>query len=95
MTQDRRRAKHVELFLLDGRVADASKRVREMSSVLAEMPRQRMFHVMLLRKGERISPDELRQNLTLIDEASLFLLPLESEKSPSALLRGLFARVVP
>ena len=66
-----------------------------MCRVLSEMPRPRTFHVMLLRKGERIAPDELRQNLALIDEASLFLLPLESSKPPAALLRGLFARVVP
>ena len=46
-------------------------------------------------KGERVSPDELRGNLTLIDDASLFLLPLESDKSPAALLRGLFSRIVP
>ena len=66
-----------------------------MCEVLAEVPRARTFHVVLLRKGERISPDELRENLSLIDEASLFLLPLESGKEPAALLRGLFSRILP
>jgi hypothetical protein len=51
--------------------------------------------VVLLRKGERISPEELKRNLSLIDEASLFLLPLDSGKAPSALLRSLLFRVVP
>jgi hypothetical protein len=83
------------LFLLNGRVSAAARRVDEMCRVLSEMPRPRTFHVMLLSKGQRISPEELRENLTLIDEASLFLLPLESDKPPAALLRGLFARVVP
>lgn len=83
------------LFLLNGRVADAAERVADMCEVLSQMPRPRTFHVMLLRKGERVSPDELRENLTLIDDASLFLLPLESDKSPAALLRGLFSRIVP
>ena len=36
-----------------------------------------------------------RDNLAMIDEASTFLLPLESDKSPAALLRGLFSRIVP
>jgi hypothetical protein len=50
---------------------------------------------MLLRKGERALPDELRDNLSLIDEASLFLVPLESGKEPSEILRSLLARVMP
>jgi CheY-like chemotaxis protein len=83
------------LFLLGGRMADAADRVSEMCEVLAEMPRARTFHVALLRKSERISPEELRENLSLIDEASLFLLPVESTKPPADLLRGLFSRIVP
>ena len=83
------------LFLLSGRMAGAAARVAPMCELLSEMPRARTFHVALLRKGERISPDELRENLTLIDEASLFLLPVESAKSPIGLLRGLFSRIVP
>ena len=66
-----------------------------MTEVLADLPRARTFHVAMLRKGERISPEELRENLALIDEASLFLLPVESDKPPVALLRGLFSRIVP
>ena len=49
----------------------------------------------MLAAGERLSPDELRDNLSLIDDASLFLLPIEPDKDPSSLLRSLFARIVP
>jgi hypothetical protein len=83
------------LFLLNGPVADATERFGPMLEALTERPRARTFHVVMLRKGERISPDELRENLKLMDEASLFLLPAESGKPPAALLRGLFARIVP
>jgi hypothetical protein len=83
------------LFLLNGPVGTAADTLASMCEALAEMPRARTFHVVLLRKGERISPDELRENLSLIDEASLFLLPLESGKEPAALLRGLFSRILP
>jgi CheY-like chemotaxis protein len=83
------------LFLLSGRVGEAAERVSAMSEAIQSLPRARIFHVVMLGKGERISPDELRENLSLIDEASLFLLPLESSKQPAALLRGLFSRIVP
>jgi len=83
------------LFLLNGAVGEASEKVRKTCRALADLPRARTFHVILLRKGERISPDELRENLSLLDEASLFLLPLESGKEPTALMRGLFSRIVP
>ncbi len=83
------------LFLLSGGVGEAAERVKRVADTLRELPRSRIFHVVLLHKDQRISPDELRENLSLIDEASLFLLPLESDREPAALLRSLFARVVP
>jgi CheY-like chemotaxis protein len=83
------------LFLLSGPVSQASEQLEAVTGMLGKLPRQRTLHVMMLPKGERISPDELRDGLSLIDEASLFLLPLESSKEPAALLRSLFARVVP
>ena len=51
--------------------------------------------MVLLRKGERTSPDELREHLSLLDEASLFLVPVESPKSAVALLTDMFGRVLP
>ncbi len=83
------------LFLLNGPVGAAAEALAPMCELLGQIPRARTFHVVLLRKGERISPDELRANLSLIDEASLFLLPLESGKEPTPLLRGLFSRILP
>ncbi|MCZ6463368.1 MAG: DUF4388 domain-containing protein [Proteobacteria bacterium] len=83
------------LFLLSGSIGEAAEKVRPVSDALRNLPRARIFHLVMLAKGERISPDELRENLSLIDEASLFLLPLDSGKEPAALLRNLFARVVP
>ena len=50
---------------------------------------------MMLSAGDRLSPDDLRDNLSLIDDASLFLLPIDEDKDPSSVLRSLFARIVP
>jgi hypothetical protein len=83
------------LFLLSGSVGSSADALAPMCAALAELPRARTFHVIVLRKGERISADELRENLSLIDEASMFLLPLESRKEPVQLMRGLLARIVP
>ena len=83
------------LFLISGAVAEAATRLQAIADSLRDLPRARIFHVVLLHKDQRISPEELRENLALIDEASLFLLPLESGKDPAALLRSLFARLVP
>ncbi|MDH4017539.1 MAG: hypothetical protein OEV20_09375, partial [Actinomycetota bacterium] len=83
------------LFLLTGSLAEANARVEPAAEVLKRRPRARTFHVALLGKDERLAPDELRENLSLLDEASLFLLPIESGKSPISLLRSLFARVMP
>lgn len=83
------------LFLLSGSVSSSADALAPMCARLADLPRAKTFHVIVLRKGERISTDELRENLSLIDEASMFLLPLESRKEPAQLMRGLFSRVVP
>jgi len=83
------------LFLLDAPVGEAARRVESVSEALGRLPRARTFHVVLLGPDQRIGPEELRENLALIDEASLFLLPIRSDKDPSVLLRSLFARVMP
>jgi len=82
------------LVLLGSSIREASARVNALAGRLGHLPRTRTFYVVLLRKGERISPDEVRENLALIDEASLFLLPMESGRHPAVLLRSLFARVL-
>jgi hypothetical protein len=83
------------LFLLGPPVGEAAQQVQSVAESLGRLPRARTFHVVLLGPDQRIGPDELRENLALIDEASLFLLPIRSEKDPSVLLRSLFARVMP
>lgn len=83
------------IFLLDARVGISATGLSGISGVLGGVPNSRTFHVVMLSDGERLSPDDLRQNLSLIDEASLFLLPIDEDKDPSSLLRSLFARIVP
>ena len=59
------------------------------------MPGARLFHVMLLRKGERLGPQDVQAKMSLLEESSLFLLPLEGGKDPVPLLRTMLGRVVP
>ena len=83
------------IFLLGSRVGASAAGLAPVSSALSARPSARTFHVVMLAEGERLSPDELRNNLSLIDDASLFLLPIEHDKDPSSVLRSLFARIVP
>jgi len=83
------------VFLMAGAIGPASERIRPMAEALRALPRARMFHVVLVRKGERSLAEDLRENTRLFDEVPLFLLPLERDKEPLVLLRGLFSRVLP
>jgi len=83
------------VFLMAGAIGPAATRLRPVAEALRGLPRARMFHVVLVRKGERSLADDLRENTRLFDEVPLFLLPLERDKEPLALLRGLFSRVLP
>ena len=83
------------IFLLDARVGASAAGLAPIGAALGAENSARAFYVVLLSPGERLSPDELRDNLSLIDDASLFLLPMEPGKDPSSLLRSLFARIVP
>jgi hypothetical protein len=83
------------IFLLDAQVSASAAGLASIGLSLSTHRAARTFHVVMLAPGERLSPDELRDNLSLIDDASLFLLPLEPGKDPSSLLRSLFARIVP
>ncbi len=83
------------LFLLAGNVRQAAVSLDGPASALRTLPRARSFHVMLLRKDERSAPEEIQENLSLLDDSSLFLVPLESGRDPRALLRALFARILP
>jgi CheY-like chemotaxis protein len=83
------------IFLLDAGMGGSASELVEVSAALGRQPGARTFHVVMLGEGERVSPDELRANLALLDSASLFLLPMDLRKDPSSLLRSLFARIVP
>ena len=83
------------IFLLDAHVGASSAELSPIGDALGHRSNTRTFHVVMLSGGERLSPDEIRDNLTLLDDASLFLLPFEPDKDPSSLLRSLFARIVP
>ena len=80
------------LVLADAKGEAAFEPIR---SLLRRTPRARIFHLLLLRKGERLGPEKLQGKLGLLDDASLFLVPLESGKDPVALLRTMLARVLP
>jgi CheY-like chemotaxis protein len=83
------------LFLLSGSVGQAASNVQPMNDALRRLPRSRIFNLYLFHKDEPISASELGENISLIDEASLFMLPLEGGKPPLALIRSVFSRVVP
>jgi hypothetical protein len=83
------------LLLLTSPLAEATRRLQPVCAALRSLPRARLFHLLLREESDRAWPEELRENVGLLDEASLFLLPVETAKDPAALLRGLLARVVP
>jgi len=83
------------LLLLSGAVGPAVASVRAVAEVLGALPHARMFHLLLLEKGERVSPEDLRQNLSIVDDGSLFLIPLESPEKAGVLLREMFGRILP
>jgi hypothetical protein len=78
------------IFLLGSKVGASAAGLAQVSASLAARP----FHVVMLGEGGRLSPDDLRKNLSLMDDASPFLLPIEPEKDLSSVIRSLFARIV-
>lgn len=83
------------LFLLSGPASRAVEAVRPTLEALRRLPRARTFSLLLLEKGERVVPEEVRENLSLLDQGSLFLIPLESFEKSSSLLREMLQRVLP
>ncbi len=83
------------LFLLSGPASRAVEAVRPTLEALRRLPRARTFSLLLLEKGERMVPEEVRENLSLLDQGSLFLIPLESFEKSSSLLREMLQRVLP
>ena len=83
------------LILLDASVAESARKVAAIADTLTSRPGARNFNVVLLGGGERVAPAELQENLALIDQASLFLLPVEADRDCRSLLQSLFSRIVP
>jgi len=83
------------LLLLSGAVGPAVASVRSVAQALGALPHARIFHLLLLEKGDRVSPEDLRQNLSIVDDGSLFLIPLESPEKAGVLLREMFGRILP
>lgn len=83
------------LFLLAGPASRAVESVRPTLTALRRIPRARIFSLLLLEKGERVVPEELRENFALLDQGSLFLIPLESSEKSGMLLREMLQRVLP
>lgn len=83
------------LFLHGGVAATA---LRDSDAKLARVlgeSRMNELHVVLVSRKDKVNPDELGDNLSLLDDASMFLIPLEGAKEPTVILRSLFSRVVP
>jgi CheY-like chemotaxis protein len=76
-------------------LATSEVRLRALAAAFQRMPDHRTFHVLLLRKGERVAPEEIQEKLTVLSNASLFLLHLDGERDPAPLLRTMLGRVMP
>jgi len=83
------------LFLLSGSVREAEERIHAVSEVIRRQPRPRIFHLLLLQKGQRLTPEELQEKPSLLDEASLFLVQTENGRETASLLRTMLGRVMP
>ena len=68
---------------------------RRCEDALRKLPRARVFHMALVDKDEDEAREALRQNVVLLEEGSLFVVPLGNLRSARAQLRDLFARVLP
>jgi len=76
-------------------VVDGVKHLRPAVEALRQLPRARIYHLLMLEKGTRVEPDALRENLALFDQSSLFLVPLDKPEKSSVLLREMFVRILP
>ena len=83
------------LFLLSGSMKEAEERIRPASEVIRRLPRARIFHLLTMQKGQRLTPEELQEQPSLMDEASLFLIQMENGREAGSLLRTMFGRVMP
>jgi DNA-binding response OmpR family regulator len=83
------------LLLLRGAERAAEERIAPLADALRRLPRARLFHLLLLQKGERLVPEEVQEKMARLGDGSLFLVPLEGGKDGASLLRTLLGRVIP
>jgi len=83
------------LLLVRGAERAAEARVAPLADALRRLPRARLFHLLLLHKGERLVPEEVQEKMARLGDGSLFLVPLEGGKDGASLLRTLLGRVIP
>ncbi len=83
------------LMVLTGSVAGALEAVRPVSEALSAVPRARIFHLLLLEKDAGVEAEALRENLSLFDDSSLFLIPIGKGSTAGVLLREMFLRILP
>ena len=83
------------LLLLRGDLGPAVAAVSRAADVLGHLPQARIFHLLLAETSEPLPPDEVRENLSLVDETSLFLIPLEDREKSELQLREMLGRMLP
>ena len=83
------------LMVLTGPVSAALEAVRPASEALRTLPRARIFHLLLLEKDAGVEADALRENLSLFDDSSLFLIPIGKGGTTESLLREMLIRILP
>jgi CheY-like chemotaxis protein len=83
------------LMVLTGPVAAALEAVRPAFETLRALPRARIFHLLLLEKDAAVEADALRENLSVFDDSSLFLIPIGKGGTAEVLLREMLIRILP
>jgi CheY-like chemotaxis protein len=83
------------LFLLSGSAKQAEEQIRPVRDAVRRLPRARIFHLLLMQKDEPLTPEELQEKQSLLDDASLFLIQMEKGREAVSLLRTMFGRVMP
>jgi hypothetical protein len=83
------------LMVFTGSVAGALEMVRPVCEALRALPRARIFHLLLLEKDAAVEAEALRENLSVFDDSSLFLIPIGKGGTAKVLLREMFLRILP
>jgi len=83
------------LMVLTGPVTAALEAARPVFEALRALPRARIFHLLLLDKDTGVEADALRENLSVFDDSSLFLIPIGKGGTAKVLLREMLIRILP